>query len=218
MHFFDKNRTNNSSVSDYIPLSFEIDSLSDLFAQDNPTEWKSYQRIPVLTNDDARDAVVRSGLCTGSNDAIALIQSVANNIEFATGLDLRKAGVRIDKDGLKARGLRTNVILTFECWELLTPKGQRDPIAAAQFILSAYMGRLHWRNGIGRAQHAGVKEVRIVPNNMAAGPCGACLLLSTRTFAIQEAPVCPLKECPHPDQCATRFRSVVDIEQIDDDE
>lgn len=50
--------------------------------------------------------------------------------------------------------------------------------------------------------------VRMTPNNMAAGPCDACLREEQRTVLASEAPLPPLDECPHPDQCAARYHLV----------
>ena len=47
---------------------------------------------------------------------------------------------------------------------------------------------------------------RPVANNMAAGPCPGCLAIEGRVFRASEAPLMPLDDCPHPDQCVGHYK------------
>lgn len=47
---------------------------------------------------------------------------------------------------------------------------------------------------------------RPVANAMAAGSCPACRAIATKTYRAREAPLMPLPECPHPDQCSGHYR------------
>lgn len=47
-------------------------------------------------------------------------------------------------------------------------------------------------------------------NNMAAGPCSACLEIAKCIYPASEAPLMPLDECPHPDQCIGNYRLELD--------
>lgn len=55
-------------------------------------------------------------------------------------------------------------------------------------------------------------RIQVHPNNMAAGPCRGCIELSREPIPLSRAPLGPLPECPHPDQCVLLFRSVMDWE------
>lgn len=205
--------TKTSTVS----LSIEFENPNDPIIREWIESREAFEPIRFLSDEDARDAVTQSGLCLGRNADIATIHQLFLENPIPTGLDLRKTGNRIDAAGLRERALRGNVILSFECWEMLSPEGQRDPINSAQFIMSAYARRLRGRNDIARAIHSGVSQALVYPNNTAAGPCKACIALSACPIPIEQAPCGPLPECPHPNQCNLWHRSVFRIEGIDDD-
>lgn len=52
-------------------------------------------------------------------------------------------------------------------------------------------------------------RVQVHPNAMAAGPCNACIAISREPIPLDEAPLGPLSECPHPDQCVLIFAAVM---------
>lgn len=47
---------------------------------------------------------------------------------------------------------------------------------------------------------------RPIANNMAAGPCAACLAIEDKTYRASDAPLMPLDDCPHPDQCTGHYK------------
>lgn len=57
--------------------------------------------------------------------------------------------------------------------------------------------------------------VELLPNNMAAGPCPACLDASRRQYRPIKAPLGPLDACPHPDQCMILHRIVMHLDDCD---
>jgi hypothetical protein len=61
--------------------------------------------------------------------------------------------------------------------------------------------------------HVGADLARFRPlaNNMAAGPCAACLAIEEHAYRADEAPLMPLPECPHPDQCVGCYRLEVEF-------
>lgn len=187
--------------------------LIDLFtgreAPDAPPLWAPYEPVTVLPDEEVRAALVQTGLCHGRDEDVAFVKAAIGETTFAKGIDLRRHGTQLDKQTLKAMKVRTTAMLTAEYLAILTPAGLVDPIEAAQVLVSAHQGRIAGTNALGRAEHAGVKFVEVIPNNMAAGPCAACLKMAVKPVPIAEAPSGPLPECPHPSQCAIRTRSVV---------
>lgn len=63
--------------------------------------------------------------------------------------------------------------------------------------------RAHITARMERAVAAIGKDARFQPNpnNTAAGPCEGCIRISKRSYKAKDAPLMPLDECPHPDQC-----------------
>jgi len=55
-------------------------------------------------------------------------------------------------------------------------------------------------------------KVLVYANNMAAGPCPACLNLAKNPILLFKAPSGPLPSCPHPDQCVLHWRVVSEFE------
>ena len=184
------------------------------FDRDDPAfracadEWRPYAKIPSLPESEAKAALIESGLSHGRDKDISFVRSVMESVPFAKGLDLRKSGIPTNDRQKADLGLRSNVIVSHNFLDILTPKGLIDPIGSSQFIASAYAGRLASINAIGRIRHAGIKKVRVIPNNMAAGPCEHCLTAAKAEFLIEDAPIGSLPGCPHPTQCAIRLVSV----------
>lgn len=179
--------------------------------------WRPYENIVSLPDDEAKIALTEGGLSHGRKQDIAFVRSVMESVEFAKGIDLRKKGHPINTQRKAELGLRANAIVSEDYLNILTAKGMADPIESAQFIASAYSGRLASLNNIGRMRHAGIKKIRVVPNNMAAGPCTHCLSAAERDLPIDEAPIGRFDGCPHPTQCIIWIRSIVDIEGYDDE-
>ena len=73
--------------------------------------------------------------------------------------------------------------------------------------------RAHALKRMKDAESAMGDEARFVPvaNNMAAGPCEGCLAIEGRSYRADDAPLMPLNECPHPDQCVGTYRLKFDF-------
>ncbi len=178
-------------------------------APDAPPPWAPYEPVTVLPDEEVHAALVQTGLCHGRDEDLAFVKAAIGGTPFAKSIDLRRHGTQLDKATLKAMKVRPTAMLTAEYLAILTPAGLADPIEAAQALTSAYLGRIAVTNSLGRAEHAGVEFVEVIPNNMAAGPCAACLKLAEKPVPIAEAPKGPLPECPHPKQCVIRSRSIL---------
>ncbi|MBX7460821.1 hypothetical protein [Qipengyuania huizhouensis] len=72
--------------------------------------------------------------------------------------------------------------------------------------------RAHCLQRMKQAEAAMEGRARFRPqaNNMAAGPCQGCLAIEKHTYRADKAPLMPLDECPHPDQCVGHYRLEVD--------
>lgn len=176
-----------------------------------PISWAPYEPVTAVPEDDLRQALMQTGLCRGRDEDITFVQAAIGGNLLAKGIDLRRHGTQIDKPTLKALGVRPSVMLTAEYLAILTRVGLEDPIEAAQSLTSAYLGCIVGTNALGRAEHAGVSMVAVIPNNMAAGPCAACLKMAEKPVPIAMAPTGPLPECPHPTQCVIRCKSIFDL-------
>ena len=176
---------------------------------DKPPPWAPYEPVTVLPDDEVRTALVQTGLCHGRDADVAFVKAAIGGTAFAKGIDLRRHGTQIDKPTLKAMKVRPTAMLTAEYLAILTPAGLADQIEAAQFLTSAYQSRIAGTNALGRAEHAGLEFVEVIPNNMAAGPCTACLKMAETPVPVAEAPTGPLPECPHPTQCVIYTRPIL---------
>lgn len=177
---------------------------------DSDDGWKPYEAATDLSDDQIRRALTQGGLSHGRDRDIAFVRQAIGGKPFAKGIDLRKSGIPAPIERLCELGLRSNAVASVEYLSILSDTGLTNPIEAAQFITSAYQRQLSEINASGRRRHAGIRRVRVVPNNMAAGPCAACLKLAQRDIPASEAPIGPLPECPHPSQCSLHVRAVLD--------
>lgn len=177
-------------------------------APDAPPPWAPYEPVTVLPDEEVRAALVQTGLCRGRDEDVAFVKAAIGGTALPKGIDLRRHGTQIDKPTLKAMNVPLTAMLTVEYVEILTSAGLADPIETAQLLTSAYLGHMAGTNVLGRVEHSGVEFVEVIPNNMASGPCAACLKMAEKPVPIAEAPTRPLPECPHPTQCKLWTRAV----------
>lgn len=178
-------------------------------APDAPPPWAPYQPVTVMPDEEVRAALVQTRLCHRRDEDLAFVKAAIGATAFAKSIDLRRHGTQLDKPTLKAMKVQPTAMLTAEYLAILTPAGLADPIEAAQFLVSAYLSQIAGTNALRRGEHAGVQFVEVIPNNMAAGPCVACLKMTEKPLPVAEAPTGPLRECPHPTQCVIRTRAVL---------
>lgn len=181
-------------------------------------KWRTYEKIASLPDDEAKIALTESGLSHGRKQDIAFVRSVMESVEIAKGIDLRRKGSPINAQHKAELGLRANAIVSEDYLAILTEKGIANPIESAQFIVSAYAHRLASLNKIGSMRHAGIKKVRVVPNNMAAGPCDSCQGVAGKELPIKDAPAGSLPGCPQPSQCAIRLQAVSALDEFEANE
>ena len=148
-----------------------------------------------------------------SDAASALWVSEAINVGGAAdGKGLRRYGTRMSADDLRANGMRGNTICTHEFLQVLSPIGRQDPSESAHHIMSQIGARYQGIRRRGEYLDHGFQMVEVIPNNMAAGPCQACLTLAKKPISSTEAPLGPLDECPHPNQCRLWTRAILEFD------
>ncbi len=164
------------------------------------------------SDDGHRIALTQDGLSHGRDEDLAFVRAALDGNQYARGVDLRRHGTPASAERLRQLGIRSNAIMSEEFLAILTDKGLSDPIEAAHAIASACLSRAAQTEAISRADHAGITMVEVIPNNMAAGPCQACLKLAEKPIPIEQAPLGPLPGCPHPGQCKLWTRSLVSFD------
>lgn len=158
-------------------------------------------------------AVNLSGFVTDQPEAMAFYQATFANhpSQFVTYDDLRKQGDLLDKDALKALGLRANVKLSAQFLATLNESGRADPLGAASVIGLAIANALGTLRDLGNMEAAGIDVTKFHASNMAAGPCAAAAKLDGQSIPVSAAPLLPFETCPHPDQCACRYQAWLSI-------
>jgi len=156
-------------------------------------------------------AVELTGLVRDNPEAMAFYRSIFADHPrtFVTYEDLRKQGELLDKEALKALGLRANVKLSAEFFATLNDMGRTDPIEAAGVIGLAISTALCTRKALSTMASAGVDEVKLHASNMAAGPCTAATALQEQPMPLTDAPLLPLASCTHPGQCGCLYQAKV---------
>lgn len=64
------------------------------------------------------------------------------------------------------------------------------------------------------AQIGAAAYFRPYANNMAAGPCAGCLEIAKNLYRADDAPLMPLPDCPHPDQCVGLYQLQIDYDNL----
>lgn len=126
---------------------------------------------------------------------------------------LRKWGDRLSPPEVKALGFRGGVVLGRRFIDALPPENRRDAINQACRIASVINVMVAARRDLCRISSLG-SDIRVQchANEMASGPCAACLHAAGRTFLAKEAPLPPFDGCPHPDQCSIRYMIRLDLD------
>lgn len=165
---------------------------------------------PRLNRDEAiAHAVSLSGLVNDQPDALAFYQATFADhpSRFVTYDDLRKQGDLLDRESLKALGLRANVKLSAQFLATLNELGRADPLGAASVIGLAVSTALCTLRDLAKMQAAGIDSAKLLASNMAAGPCDSAAKLDGQIMPIGDCPILPLRGCSHPGQCACLYQA-----------
>lgn len=149
-----------------------------------------------------------SGLVIDEQEAIAF---AGHSSRFVPYNEFRKHGDLIDRDGLRALGLRANVKLSAQYHATLNERGRSNPLGAASVIGRAISTALCTLRDLGNMEAAGIELAKFHASNMAAGPCAAAAKLDGKSVPVSDAPRLPFETCPHPDQCACRYQAWLSI-------
>lgn len=154
-------------------------------------------------------AVSLSGLVNDQPGTLAFYRATFADhpSRFVTYDDLRKQGDLLDKESLKALGLRANVKLSRQFLATLNDRGRADPIGAACVIGLAISVALCTLGDLANMEAAGINRAKFHASNMAAGPCGAADKLDGQSITLSGAPMLPFETCPHPGQCGCTYQA-----------
>ncbi|WP_155738158.1 hypothetical protein [Sphingobium yanoikuyae] len=163
-----------------------------------------------LSDTDYLEIISSLGLAHPTQASIDFLKAGLLGVDWPKGITLRRHGSQIPKEELKALGYRANLVLSRECWAILSDKGRGDPVESTQFIVSAIESRVafHRRMGSVSAAMGDDAMVQVIPNNTASGSCAACVALASEPIPLAQAPSGPLPSCPHPDQCVLHWRTI----------
>lgn len=169
-----------------------------------------------LSDSNIARALSKTEIAPPSDANIRMIRDALWDQIFPTGLALRKAGRKMSREELNARGMRGNTICSIEVYEALSNQAKADPVAATQSLVTAIMGWQAGHDRISGAAAAAGQDAKIIvyPNKMAAGPCPACIRLGSKPQPLSAAPNGPLASCPHPDQCNLLWRTLSEFEDF----
>lgn len=158
-------------------------------------------------------AIKLSGLVNDQPETIAFYRAIFADhpSPFVTYNDLRKRGDLLDKESLKALGLRANVKLSAQFLATLNVRGRADPIGAASVIGLAISTALCTLRDLADMEAAGIDRAKLLGSNMAAGPCDSAAKLDGQTILIGNCPMLPLSGCSHPGQCGCLYQSRLTI-------
>jgi len=154
-------------------------------------------------------AVSLSGLVNDQPCTLAFYQATFADhpSRFVTYDDLRKQGDLLDRESLKALGLRANVKLSAQFLATLNELGRADPLGAASVIGLAVSTALCTLRDLAKMQAAGMDSAKLLASNMAAGPCDSAAKLDGQIMPIGDCPILPLRGCSHPGQCACLYQA-----------
>jgi len=132
----------------------------------------------------------------GDDAAFAVVAEATRDVEWVTGLHIRRFGTRLTKEETRALGLRANTIVTQQFAALLTDDGRRDPWLSADTLARMI------NTGMFSAHYLIEPKLRLALrlNDNAAGPCQQARSLPPGAQA-GDCDMLPLRDCSHPDQC-----------------
>lgn len=169
--------------------------------------------MPSVDESVVRYGVVVSGLTRDREQDHAFVLSIFRSAskagEFVTDRHLRYSGALIDKPRLNLLGLRGNVKVSSEFFDILNMAGRADPVNAAGVIVRCVNNALHTLRDLEQMQKFCGEDCDaiLLPSNAAYGPCDQAVAFANRCFAARAAPILPLRHCTWPGQCACKYRT-----------
>lgn len=152
-------------------------------------------------------AIKLSGFVIDHPDAMAFYQHAF--ADYLNGParhdDFRKQGDLLDKDALKAFGLRSNVRVSAQFLATLNERGRSDPLEAAGVIgltVSTALGS--WHN-LEDNRSKGVSVVKLMAAERDPGPCTAAAKIQDHKQPIADACLLPFETCDRLGRCACTY-------------
>ncbi|MEO8723475.1 MAG: hypothetical protein ABI395_08130 [Sphingobium sp.] len=152
-------------------------------------------------------AVKLSGLVLHQPDAMAFYHTTfADYIDSQARYDdFRKQGDLLDKDALKAHGLRSNVKVSAQFLATLNDRGCSDPLEAAGVIgLTISAALCSWRDLEG-FKSKGISEVKLLAADRQPGPCASAAAIQDRKQPTTRASILPFETCDRLGRCACTY-------------
>lgn len=186
-------QSDNSSSKDWAPpereqLAFRLKAAAEIIE-----EW-----------------ILHTGLTNGRRSDIDFYLAAYHRDQFR-GDAMRKIGTAMTLDRKRELGLNSRAIFTEEFWETLSEQGRADPIATAWMLSAPANTRIGNRDHLHQL-HALDMNAVLMASPMAAGPCEWAKAVNEQAFDPAEAPLPPVIQCPHPEQCACTYRGRLDLD------
>lgn len=174
-------------------------SLPDLRPLEGYSETPSHQ----LLREAAISRALRiCGVSHCRDSDFTQVAEATRNVEWITGLHIRRYGDKLSKDEVKSAGARGNSIISRQFMDILNDAGRDHPMLAADILANSI--NLGIASGAYLADRAG-EPLEFFPSNMASGPCSRSAMIGNCTIARSEADLLPLEGCDRIDQCACRY-------------
>src|SRR5690606_15499489 len=142
-----------------------------------------------------RHGVTVSGMTRGRDEDHALVLSgfADFNRENSRTIErrIRCSGLLIDKHRLRILGLRGNVKIGTDFFDILNAEGRADPLEASGVIVRCVSTALHTVRAFEQyASYWGEDCLtRLIPSNAAAGPCIHAATLAGKAIPAASAPL-----------------------------
>ena len=150
-------------------------------------------------------ALAISGVSLNTDKNFAFLSIATRDVEWITGLTIRRHGDRLSKDELRSLKVRANVIMTSQFIAVLNERGATEPMVAADAIAWIINAGISSAECI-FSQSDRQGRVKFQPVHYHADPCQAALAVGEIVVHKSDATILPLLGCSHPERCWCRYR------------
>jgi hypothetical protein len=162
---------------------------------------------PAVIEEIIRLSLGKVRLTIHTGDEVQFVRRARHELDYIHYKNLRQFGTPLDKERVRALGLRANAKLSVEFVGILNEAGLIDPIEAANVIAQTVEQGLSSMRSVQAAVDAGVTSFKFRASNMAAGPCAEAAAIDGRSIRVTDAVVLPIASCDKLGQCACRYQA-----------
>lgn len=127
------------------------------------------------------------------------------NVQWVTGLHLRRLGDRLGKDDLRALGVRGNSIVTRQYIDILNASGLANAMLAADDLaMIINVGACSGGDILSQSDARGF--LKFLPGSENFPACPVAEMRGTILVHKSDATLLPLQGCSHPGKCWCRYR------------